>query len=272
MHQSLFVFDIETIPDTEIAPNLTGEEGDIAARREALSQYHLEITDGKNSFLRQPFHRVVAISFLEAEIKREGAHETYILKEVRSGGKKDASERELIQGFFNYLANQKARLVSFNGRTFDLPVLRYRAMKYGISAPWLYLSGDKWNNYTQRYSQDWHCDLLEVLSDYGAAARIRLNEICALLDLPGKMSTSGSDVMGLYDADKIDEIRNYCEHDVINTYLVYLHYQHHRGVITRNDFHDAEKNVLTFLENESSKRPHFKEFIDCWNYKEKSIT
>lgn len=63
-HQSLFVFDIETVPDTDAVPNLTRfDDPDIAARRDELDRYHLEITGGKNLFPRQPFHKVVAISF-----------------------------------------------------------------------------------------------------------------------------------------------------------------------------------------------------------------
>ena len=70
-HQNLFVFDIETIPDTDAVSNLTGfNNPDVKARRAELERYHIEITDGRNSFSRQPFHKVVAISFLEAEIER----------------------------------------------------------------------------------------------------------------------------------------------------------------------------------------------------------
>jgi predicted PolB exonuclease-like 3'-5' exonuclease len=82
-----FVFDIETIPDTDAAPGLTGcDSADISERREALRQYHLQATEGRNDFLRQPFHKVVAISFAEAEIHRIDNNESYLLTDVRSGG------------------------------------------------------------------------------------------------------------------------------------------------------------------------------------------
>jgi len=76
-HRTLFVFDIETVPDTDAVPNLTGfTEPDTKARRAELERYHLDITDGKNAFPRQPFHRVVAISFLEADIEYGGGGES----------------------------------------------------------------------------------------------------------------------------------------------------------------------------------------------------
>ena len=264
-HQSLFVFDIETVPDVDLVRDLTGcESTDVNELRQALTDYHLKITDGKNSFPRQPFHKVVAISFLEAEIIREEKSEQYILQEVRSGGNINSSEEDLIKGFFSHLKKQPPRLVSFNGKTFDLPVLKYRAIKYGIAAPWLYKMGDKWNNYSQRYALDWHCDLIDAFSDFGASARVKMDELCVLLGLPGKIDIDGSQVNDLFDAKKIDEIRNYCETDVINTYLLYLHYQHHTGTLSSNNFEAAKEDLINYLQMDSDKNPHLKNFLAKW--------
>jgi 3'-5' exonuclease len=264
-HQTLFVFDIETIYDTEAAKALTGshEVGEPELRK-ALEDYHLAITDGNNSFPRQPFHKVVAISFLEADIIREGKTERYELKELRTGGKENASEKELLEGFFQYLAKLKPRFVSYNGRTFDLPVLKYRAMVHGISAPWLYQSGDKWNSYTSRYSLDWHCDLLDALSDFGASARCKLNEICAVFGFPGKLGVDGSMVSTLYDEGRIKEIRDYCETDVLNTYLVYLRYMYHRGDLVQASYNQAVGDILALVKEGQLERPHLGEFFYAW--------
>ena len=264
-HQSLFVFDIETVPDVDLVRDLTGcESADVNELRQALTDYHLKITDGKNSFPRQPFHKVVAISFLEAEIIREEKSEQYILQEVRSVGTINSSEEDLIKGFFSHLKKQPPRLVSFNGKTFDLPVLKYRAMKYGIAAPWLYKMGDKWNNYSQRYALDWHCDLIDAFSDFGASARVKMDELCVLLGLPGKIDIDGSQVNDLFDAKKIDEIRNYCETDVINTYLLYLNYQHHTGTLSSDNFEAAKEDLINYLQMDSDKNPHLKKFLAKW--------
>ncbi len=267
MHNSLFVFDIETVPDTEAVRNLTGFESDnIDDLRAELERYHLEITDGKNAFPRQCFHKIVAISFLEAEIQKDGQHETYILKEVRSGGKEDGSEEELIRGAFQYLERMRPRFVSFNGRGFDWPVMQFRAMKYGITAPWFYKSGDKWNGYSSRYSADWHCDLMDVMKGYGAVmGGLRLNEVCSILDLPGKFGVDGSNVAKMFDDGQVKEIRDYCETDVLNTYLVYLHHQHHTGTITTEALNSAMQDILTYLEAEKAARPYLGEFLEAWH-------
>jgi len=265
MHDSLFVFDIETIPDTDVAFNLTGtEETNVATLRRELEAYHLEITDGRNSFLRQPFHKVVAISFLVADIQREGPHEYYSLRELRSGGMVDSDEAELVKGFFQYLGKHLPRLVSFNGRTFDMPVLKYRGMVHGVSAPRLYGAGDKWNSYTQRYSLDWHCDLLETLSDFGASARVRLNEVCSALGFPGKFGVDGGKVAEMYDAGKVKEIRDYCETDVLNTYLVYLRYMHHMGRLPAEGYDQAIGDLHRLIADEGDTRTCLKEFYEAW--------
>lgn len=264
-HQNLFVFDIETVPDTDAAFNLTGETSpDIADRRQAIEDYHLGITDGKNSFPRQPFHKVVAISFLEAEIERDSGQEGYILKDLRSGGEAGFDEKQLLQGFFTYVERIRPRLVSFNGRSFDLPVLKYRAMVHGISAPWLHKSGDKWNSYSYRYASDWHCDLLDVLSDFGASARVKLNEVCAAFGIAGKFGVDGSKVADMMDAGQVDEIRHYCETDVLNTYLVYLRYQLHTGTLTKPGYNAAVADVISFIDAEKEKRPYLNDFMDAW--------
>ena len=264
-HRSLFVFDIETVPDTNAVPNLTGFiEPDVVARRVELERYHLEITDGRNAFPRQLFHRVVAISFLEAEIEYAGAQETYYLKELRSGGEAGFDEAQLLQGFFQYFEQLKPRLVTFNGRTFDLPVIKYRAMAHGIAAPWLYGAGDKWNSYKSRYAMNWHCDLLDLFRDYGASSAVKLSEVCAVMGFPGKFGADGSEVTEMIDTGDIQGVRDYCETDVLSTYLVYLRTMQHRGTLTRDGYNRAVADVITMIEQAGDHRGHLASFMVAW--------
>ena len=100
-HNKLFVFDIETVPDASAVRNLTGFESDnIQELREEISRYHLEITAGKNDFPRQPLWQVAAISFLEANIHRDGGEEYYELVRLESG--QSSTEKGLVEGFFKY--------------------------------------------------------------------------------------------------------------------------------------------------------------------------
>lgn len=267
-HQNLFVFDIETIPDINAARNLLDlVDGTIDELRNGLVEYHLEITDQRNAFLRQPFHQIVSISFLEAEIVRDfSGHEFYRIIDIRSGGDLKSNEADLVRGFFTHLKKNFSRLVSFNGRSFDLPVLKYAAMKHEVEASWLYKKGDKWNNYTQRYSLDWHCDLADAFSDFGASARVKMNELCAAFGLPGKIGVDGSQVMEMYDQGKVQEIRDYCETDVINTYLLYLIFQFHNGSITKESMIKSRNELREFLVKKSKEKANFNEFLGAWNF------
>jgi predicted PolB exonuclease-like 3'-5' exonuclease len=275
MLKNLFVFDIETVPDIQAARNLLGDyDSKDEAIKDKLVEYHLNITDGKNDFIRHPFHKVVTISFLEAEIERNpDGTEYYRLKEIRSGGTPTSKESDLIAGLFSHLSKLNARLVSFNGRTFDLPVLKYRAMLHGVEAKWLHQAGDKWNSYNNRYSMDWHCDLIDAYSDYGASAKVKMSEVCALFGYPGKLDVDGSQVYDLYKKKKIQEIRDYCELDVVNTYLLYLRYMQHTGSLNKANYARCLQDLISYLENNSSERSHLSQFLDSWmeNHTEESF-
>ncbi|MBS0236484.1 MAG: ribonuclease H-like domain-containing protein [Proteobacteria bacterium] len=253
----LFVFDIETVVDVKAARNLLRLDNE--SDEEVLAQFKQHTKDG---FPKHIFHQVVAISYLEADIKRIKELECYAIKWVRSG-KEQAAEKELVQGFFDHLKKINARLVSFNGRTFDMPALKYRAILHGIPASWLYNSGDKWNNYNYRYSSDWHCDMMDALTDFGAARNIKLDEACAVLGLPGKMDISGAAVSELYAQGRIEEIRNYCEQDILNTYLLYLRYALHTGVLSKDNYDLSVKDLIDYIDLHSEAH-HLGEFKEVW--------
>ena len=234
----LMVVDIETIPD------LKHHEGD--------------------SFPKIPFHQVVAIAFLEVEIERTGDTEAYTFRELRCGGEEGFSEKQLLEGFFQYFERQRPRLVTYNGRSFDIPVLKYRAMAHGIAARWLHKAGDRFSNYSYRYSREWHCDLMDVLSDFGASRSVKLDEVSRLLGFPGKFGIDGSKVKEMHEAGRLKEIRDYCETDVLNTYLVYLRYLLHTADMTRESYNKAIADVITYIDAEKEKRPHLLEFLEAW--------
>ncbi len=110
-HVDLVVFDIETITDAD--------------------------DHGGAGFPKPPHHVPVAIAHLHAEIRADGAQEPYGLVELRCGGKSDYGERELLKGFVDHVGAKHPRLVTFNGRAFDLPVVKHRTMACGLSAPLL---------------------------------------------------------------------------------------------------------------------------------------
>lgn len=270
MLNNLLVFDIETIPDIESARNVlndyTSNAQDIHIK---IAKYHKKdfdetLDDPNLVFLKPVFHKVVAISFLHIELTNENGIERHSFKELRSGGNIDSSEKDLIDGFFSYIAKYKPKLVSYNGRNFDFPVLQYRALKYNTNSFGIYQLGDKWNSYMQRYSSDWHCDLIEVLSNFGASTKVSMNELCAILNIPGKIDVDGLAVYRLYQDDKVNEIRDYCETDVLNTYLIYLRYALHMGIMNKPSYNSAITQVEEFLTS-MKEYSHYDLFLQKYN-------
>ena len=132
-------------------------------------------------------------------------------------------------------------------------MLHYRALLHGVSAPRYWEVGDedrdfRYNNYLSRFQ--WrHTDLMDVLAGYQFRAAAPLNEIAQLLGLPGKLGMDGSQVWSAYEAGEMAAIRNYCDTDVLNTYLVYLRFQLMRGQLTSRGFADECDRVRDALDS-----------------------
>jgi len=266
MRRDVIVFDIETVIDADASrrilrsPELTDSEA-----RNALVAYFLEKTDGRNDFPRQPFHQVVAISY--GHLIREPGEEDseLVIRRLASGGDTSSSEQDMLSGFFHLIESRAPQLVSFNGRGFDIPVLKYRAMVHGLSCPRWFTQGDKWHNYDTRYSPEYHCDLLEVLSDFGASARCSMDEVAAAFNVPGKLETAGDNVRDMFETGQIEAIRNYCETDVLSTMLIFLRHQLFSGSLSEGAYTRAILGISNYLEAEAETRPYLGEYLKAWD-------
>jgi predicted PolB exonuclease-like 3'-5' exonuclease len=266
-HATLVVFDLETVYDTEAAARLVNCPADDAPRcRRELEEYFQKRRNSAQFVLPPPpFHRVIVMSLLKLRIEHENNGERYCLVKLDSLCHGECTEREMVERFFRGVETNQCRLVTFNGRRFDLPVLKYRAMLHQVPAAWFHHPNeDRWQNYQSRYGIDWHCDLYQVLTDYGCSDSVTLDQACAAFGLPGKMGVDGSKVADLYDAGRIEAIRNYCEFDVLNTYLLYLRYMLLRGRLSIKAHADAIEDLGRFFEDRGGERPHLREFHQLW--------
>ena len=253
----VLAFDIETVPDVAGIRSLHGiadavSDGDVAAfamaRRRARSG-----TD----FLPLHLHRVVAI----ACALREGEH-----FRVWSLGSGEDTEKELIRRFFDGVERYSPQLISWNGSGFDMPVLHYRSLIHGLSAPRYWDMGEddrefRFNNYINRYHTR-HLDLMDLLALYNGRNYAPLDDLAKLLGFPGKLGMDGSKVWDAYQRGEITDIRYYCETDTANTYLAFLRFQLLRGAYDQ-DRYDREIALArsTLLRSEA---PHWREFMAAW--------
>ncbi|HVH84582.1 MAG TPA: 3'-5' exonuclease, partial [Steroidobacteraceae bacterium] len=183
-----------------------------------------------------------------------------------SVGEVAASEAELVQRFFDGIAKFTPDLVSWNGSGFDLPVLSYRALLWGVQAPRFWETGEgetefRYNNYLQRYH--WrHTDLMDVLSGFSSRNRVSLANMACLLKLPGKLGFAGDQVWNAYQRGDIVGIRRYCETDVLNTYLIYLRFEQLRGRLTPAGYREEVERVRAHLR--ASSEPHLAQYLAAW--------
>ena len=251
------VFDIETVPDVAGLRKLLDLPADTTDEDVAHIAFHQRRQHNGSEFLPLHQHRVVAIS---CALREGDSFRVWTLGSV------DAPEQEIIQRFYDGIEKYTPNLVSWNGGGFDLPVLHYRALVHGITAPRYWDMGDddrdfKWNNYISRYHTR-HLDLMDLLALYNGRANAPLDEIAQLCGFPGKLGMDGSKVWDAFARGEINAIRDYCETDVANTYLVYLRFQLMRGVLTQESY--AREIALVRDTLAAYPGQHWQEFLHHW--------
>jgi len=254
---NIFVFDIETIPDLEAGRKIYNLEG-LSDEDTAKAMFHIRNQEtGGSEFMRHHLHQIVAISvvFRQADSVK-----------VWTLGDESASEKEILERFFDGIERYTPTLVSWNGGGFDLPVIHYRALKHGVQASRYWEVGQddqsfKWNNYISRYHYR-HTDLMDLLSGFQPRAVAPLDQIATMLGFPGKMGMDGSRVFDAWLNGRLGAIRDYCETDVLNTWLVYCRFELMRGTIS-DSVYESECQMLRDTLAASGK-PHLQEFLDHW--------
>lgn len=242
------VFDCESIPDSELIRKLYGFEG--SDEEVSLMALNKQKEESNNEFLPLPFHHIVSIC---AVLCNEFGN---FIKVNKIEGN---NEKEMIGNFFGFIDKFEPRLVSFNGKNYDMPVLVLRALKYNIKAS-VYLDtiSDKWNNYKSRYNEQKHCDLFESLS---AQRGVRLDTVCAMAGLPGKYDIHGDQVMKLFYANELEKIHEYCESDALNTYMLFLKYEFIKGALNESDYVNFLQTMSEYLKEHKHNRSYVDIFV-----------
>jgi len=246
------IFDCETIPDVELIKkqfNLDGSDLEVSNKA-----FELQLEQAGSSFLPIPFHKVVSICAVIAD--DFGRFEKVSCIEGNN-------EKELIENFLNFINRKNPKLVSFNGRSFDMPMLLVRAMKYSLSVPSYFetdnkmLNKSKWDNYRYRYSDRFHVDVMDHISEFGAVRGLKLDLLCTMMGIPGKFDVSGDQVLELFYKGEQKKINEYCQSDVLNTYWLYLRYELLKGNILKEDY-------LTILQDFKEKLPRDRDYSDIF--------
>ncbi len=254
MRLPVLVFDIETLTDRKSGAHLYDldlPEADVDA---ALAK--LRRQEAGSDFQRLPLHEIVCISGLWLNEKGQ--------MKLFSFSQEQYTEREILQKFLSIFDKRYPTLVSWNGSQFDLPVILYRAMYHGLSAPSLFDQGEidnqkRYNNYQNRYHQR-HVDLMDVMAMFNGRNFQKLDDIAHLLGFPGKRGLLGYHIPKYVAQGQWLELTSYCEGDVLNTWLVFLRWVLLKGLISPQDHHSWIQQTIHYLQSQ----PQHTEFLQVW--------
>jgi len=258
VHPAYLVMDTESVPDGRLLAavkytkdNLTPEE---AVRRAQAEARELSYTG--SDFLPVTFQYPVAVCIL-----RVGAD--FTLQKVNRLGEPEFQPRQMVEQFWSGLVQtrqvykDRVKLVTFNGRGFDMPLLEMAAFRYGCNG------GDCFQN-RNRY-KDTHLDLMDWLSNYGAVRMAGgLDVLAKLLGKPGKTSVAGDQVYQLVLDGKIQQINDYCLFDTLDTYFVFLRTRVMVGALTLEKEHQLVLKAKEFVRGHVDQYPALQQYMDNW--------
>jgi hypothetical protein len=209
--------------DIEVAGFPWGEVDEIT-RGYLLNRAGPEARDDvpESTGLHPGLGKVIAIGMWHVEKQRglvllEGAStlEEYDWEKVPHSKIFRGSETELLRKFWEIVGKKRPRLVSYNGRGYDGPILMIRSAQLGL-APSVQLV-------PYRYDLSEHCDLFDVLGFQGGRREnYSLDYWCRRFDIESpKGSIDGSQVARAYRDGRIEDIGEYCLRDVRATAELY---------------------------------------------------
>ena len=256
----VLVFDIESIPDVDGLRALRGAPAD-QTDEQVYSAWLAERQEkGQSDFLPLYLQRILVISCVFRNAEGLRIH-SFVDRDGQSEGK-------VVQTFFQAIEKHTPQLVSWNGSGFDLPVLHYRGLRHGVEAGKYWDLGEddrefKWNNYISRYHMR-HLDLMDLLALYNPRNNAPLDAMAKLCGFPGKLGMDGSQVYAQFLAGQTEDVRRYCETDVMNTYLVYCRFQKMRGGFSDAEYEQEIAFVKETLGDLAPTESHWSEYLNAW--------
>lgn len=260
----LCVFDIETIPSVSLCKeHFQLEENN--ALKICERSFEKQKEKSGSEFLPLYLHEIISIAAVIGDDYGK------FIKVGNFGQKHEnkedfTSEKELLEDFFKYFNEKQPRLISFNGRGFDMPLLTLKALKYNLTLDAFYNQENKWENYRARYSEQFHLDLMDSLSHYGSVRGLNLNGVCSMMNIPGKFDVSGDLVHAIYYNPNISQkekkgiIDGYCQSDVLNTYWLFLKYEVLKGALNKEQYLGL---LSDFLEKFPKEKSYSSVFINA---------
>jgi 3'-5' exonuclease len=254
------VFDCESVADGD-AIAATKYPGQGLTAKQAIARFRQELMmESGRDFIPYTYHVPVAVVI--AKVRAD-----YSLVEIKSLDQPDYRPPVITQHFWTgWEMYGKPTLVTFNGRSFDVPLMELAAYRYGLSIPsWFNLQASAYQQHRNRYNMSSHLDLHELLTNFGSTwFRGGLNLAAHLISKPGKMDVQGDMVQELYNQGKVAEINEYCRCDVLDTYFVFLRSCTLMGTIGIERERELVAQAKQLLIDQADAHPAYQKYLEHW--------
>jgi predicted PolB exonuclease-like 3'-5' exonuclease len=255
------IFDIETVGDGDLIRRVRFPDEQLTPR-EAVQKY-------RRTLLEETGRDVLPLTFvLPVSVAVAKVAEDFRLIDILVLDSPEFRPQEIVRRFWQgWNHYERPTFVTFNGRGYDLPVMEVCAFRFGISLPaWFNVDSRSFEQCRNRYNQDAHLDLQDLLSNFGAFRMSGgLNLLANLLHKPGKSGIDGSQVQELYDQGRADLINDYCRCDVLDTYFVFLRTQVVLGRLTLQDEQALVDNARELLVSHAAEHPAYQHYLQTWD-------
>jgi predicted PolB exonuclease-like 3'-5' exonuclease len=254
------IFDVESVADGGLVSRIR-YPGEKLSGDEAIQRYREELIEKyETDFI--PYTFQIPVSVVAAKIGAD-----FRIIDLVALDEPQFRSHVITEKFWRgWEAYRHPTLVSFNGRTFDLPLLELAAFRYGLNLSyWFNLQAKSWEQQRNRYNTQAHLDLHDVLTNFGATRfNGGLNLVANLIGKPGKMDVQGYMVQDLFNEGKLAEINEYCRCDVLDTYFAFLR----TNVLIGNLPLDKEQRIVDetkeWLAERADQCPAYRSYLEDW--------
>lgn len=255
---AFLIVDTESVPDGELLAKVK-YPGELLTPEAAIERARAEAREASPSgsdFLPVTFQTPVAACVIRVNNK-------FQMEKVTCLDAPEFRAAEVVRKYWLGISlHKRASLVTFNGRGFDIPLLELAAYRQGISIQ------DHIVHTRHRFNGN-SLDLQEFFTNFGACRMVGgLNLLAKMIGLPGKMETTGDQVLELWRKGDLQAINDYCMFDTLDTYFVFL-----RSRVMTGDLDiEAERAILAdaraFLEGLTGELPALKTYLGAWKVSE----